>query len=115
MKLLIGENIKRLRDALQKYPERADETERFLSYYIPAAVQVVSSYQGYENTGLDDTELKKLHDKVLDAENALNEALQKKITEMFRTATMGTIAQAEALQSIIGQDGLRTSEIKLNH
>lgn len=97
--------LKCLQKTVVQYPEKKDSIYQFLHYYVPEAVKVVAEYQQYQFVGLDERSLRNVYDKVTAAVRALDLAVLQKIAEIYNFATMDTIAQAEALREILGQDG----------
>ena len=97
--------LKCLQKTVVQYPEKKDSIYQFLHYYVPEAVKVVAEYHQYQFVGLDERSLRNVYDKVTAAVRALDLAVLQKIAEIYNFATMDTIAQAEALREILGQDG----------
>ena len=109
----IASNAGDLRDILRKYPDEMNEAARFLSDHVPSAIRLLASCKEnlYSEPGKDVRG--RIHDEVLGAADALNEALRNKIEEIRKEAAKKTIAGADALRTGIEQDGLRPGEIRL--
>ena len=108
------QGLRGLQKTIEKYPEKKDEIDRFLSYYIPEAVRIVSSYQIYAENKIDQITMDRVYKKVREAVVGLNNAVKQKIYSIYQVATMNTIAQAEALREILGQAGFEEMQLKLN-
>ena len=89
----------------EQYPECKNAIYQFLHYYIPETVRLVRAYQKYQNAGLTGKTADKVYVKVVTAVQALDGAVYQKITEIYQTAVRDTVAGAEALKEILGQDG----------
>lgn len=111
----VVQGLKGLQKTLEQYPEHRDEIERFLNYYIPEAVRIVTAYQRYQETGIDRQIMNKVYERVYRAVETLDDAVAQKIYNIYQIATMNTIAQAEALEEILGQAGYERLKIKLEH
>ena len=109
----IAESTESLLEVLHKHPEQLDEATRFLSDHIPAAIRILLSYRESVNEGPGDDELRRLHERVLDAETALRDALREKTAEIRKECADGTVAGADALRTGLEQDGLKPGEIRL--
>lgn len=97
--------LKCLEKTIVQYPEKREDVYQFLHYYVPEAVRVAVEYQRYHFAGVDENALEGVRRKVLEAIRTLNLAVLKKVAEIYGFAMMDTIAQAEALREILGQDG----------
>ena len=129
----IAGKLGRLREALKKYPEYAEDTVRFIDQLVPAAIHVIMAYRVHKNSGSDDVkkkelsgrssgveaddtnerEMNRLNDRVFDATKALNDALQGKLAEICKGAADRMLSQADALKSEIELESLRQGEIRL--
>ena len=94
-----------LKKTTEQYPECKNAIYQFLHYYIPETVRLVREYQKYQNAGLTGKTADKVYEKVVTAVQALDRAVYQKITEIYQTAVRDTVAGAEALKEILGQDG----------
>lgn len=104
-----------LQKTIDRYPERKEEVYQFLVYYVPEAVRVVTSYQRYQNVGLDEKTIRNVYEKVMIAVKSLDGALYKKISDIYHLETMDTVARAEALREILGQDGYVDPAYEMNN
>lgn len=104
-----------LRKTLEYYPDRAKEVENFLCYYVPEALRIIISYHRYQGTGLDQATMDKVYKRVMDSVEMVDSAIEIKIKDIYRMATMNTVAQADALQTILGQDGYTMGNQILKH
>lgn len=105
--------LRGLQRTIEKYPERKEEIYQFLKYYIPEAVKVVTSYQDYQGVGLEEQTMKNMYKKIVIAVKALDHAVTQKIIDMYHLEVMDTVARAEALREILGQDGFVDPEYKM--
>lgn len=78
-------------------------------------MRVVTSYQRYQNVGLDEKTIRNVYEKVMIAVKSLDGALYKKISDIYHLETMDTVARAEALREILGQDGYVDPAYEMNN
>lgn len=102
---LLVKKLKGLKRTLEFHPERAEETERFLSYYIPEGVRIVVSYYEHQSVNLPPQTIQSLYAKIKDSIDTLDAAVEKKILSIYQFETMDTAAKADALRQILEQDG----------
>lgn len=101
------EKIASLDDALKKYPDEEQITHKFSTYYIPETAKLLYSYVEYDKASVSAEILTPVYDEVLKSLSDVNDAISIRIDDIFRIATMGTNAKAEALQRIIAKDGYK--------
>lgn len=97
--------LKCLQKTVIQYPDKKASIYQFLHYYVPEAVRVSVQYRHYQFVALEQAALRNVYKKVMDALGALDLAVTQKIADIYQFAAMDTIAQAEALREILGQDG----------
>lgn len=102
-----------LQKTIDCYPERKEEVYQFLVYYVPEAVRVVTSYQRYQHVGLDEKTVLNVYEKIKAAIKTLDGALVQKIADIYQFETMDTVARAETLREILGQDGFVESAYEM--
>lgn len=108
LKEMLLELTCRLRE-LQKITEKnmqyKEDIYHFLHYYIPETVKLILDYQSYQGIGMADEMIREVYKKVETAVYALSGAVSKKVLEIYQTSARNTMAGADALKEILGQDG----------
>lgn len=112
---ILIEKLRQLSTALEKYPDKVEGAHRFSSYYLPETLTLIFEYQKYLIVGVSKDKINKVHDKVMEAINIVILAVESKIYNIYQVATMDTVAKANALQKIIGQDGYTKGDGPLKH
>lgn len=102
---LLVKKLNGLKRTLEFHPERKDETERFLSYYIPEGVHLALSYYEQRSVDLPEKTVQALYAKIKDSIDTLDAAVEQKILSIYQFETMDTTAKADALRQILEQDG----------
>ncbi len=97
--------LKLLKEALKKYPSQQQQAHRFFTYYIPETIRVTYSYIEYQQARVSEQRINQVYELVMQAIERLSHAASQKVDEIYQLATMNTMAQADALHKIIGQDG----------
>ena len=98
--------ISRLKEMSETWPDRKEEIDSFLSYYVPEAEEIVESYRRHLRNGSGEEAEKKVYEAV----SLLVGALGRKQADVERMETMETIARAEALLEIMNEDGVAGEE-----
>lgn len=87
---------------------------QFYEYYIPEALQLTATYLEYLNLGIDEQIILETRKEVMDAVNKLLIAVNDKIDEIYKFASLEIKAKAKALESLMSQDGYVDSNFKIN-
>ena len=107
--------IPTLQESLDKFEEiYQPDMYQFYEYYIPEALQLTATYIEYLDVGIGEKILQETEREVLDAANKLLIAVNDKIDEIYRFASMEIKAKAKALESLMSQDGYVDPSFKIN-
>lgn len=112
---ILIEKLHKLSAALEKYPDKVEGTHRFSTYYLPETLRLIFAYQQYLMAGVSRDKIDKVYDKVMESISAVIVAVESKIDNIYQVATMDTVAKANALQKIMGQDGYTKGDGPLKH
>ena len=106
----ILDNLKRLRDAISRNSDKTMCINSFKNYYLPEAIHLIILYDKYEDEGISERRLKDLYENIDKSLDAVNNAINAKLDEIYVFETMETKARAQALADVIGQDGYVMSD-----
>ena len=112
---ILIEKLHKLSTALEKYPDKVEGTHRFSNYYLPETLRLIFAHQQYLTAGVSKEQIDKVYIKVMESIDTVITAVERKIDSIYQVATMDTIAKANALQKIMGQDGYVKGEGPLKH
>lgn len=101
----ILDNLKRLQDAISRNSDKTTWINSFKNYYLPEAIRLIILYDKYEDDGISEKRLKDLYENIDKSLDAVNNAINAKLDEIYTFETMETKARAQALADVIGQDG----------
>lgn len=99
------DSLEKLDMALKQYPSQEEPSHRFFTYYIPETIRLIYSFYEYERAGVSEQKMNPVYSKVMEAIYNVSSAARQRVDEIYKLATMGTIAKADALHKIIKQDG----------
>ena len=94
-----------LKKAVEAHPEKAEETKRFLEYYLPEAYDLIRAYREYQETALEEKVLLKTQRMIRDSLDTLDAAVEDKIMDLYQMEALETRARADALKKVLEQDG----------
>ena len=104
----ILDNFKRLQDAISRNSDKATWINSFKNYYLPEAIRLIILYDKFEDEGISERRLKDLYENIDKSLDAVNNAINSELDEIYTFETMETKARAQALADVIGQDGYVT-------
>lgn len=104
-----------LQESLSKFKEIYEpEMDDFYDYYIPEALKITATYIEYVNVGIGLEILEETEKEVIDVTKKLLLAVNSKIDEIYKFASIKVKAKAKALESIMSQDGYVDPEYTIN-
>ncbi|MCI8838264.1 MAG: hypothetical protein HFG74_09415 [Hungatella sp.] len=98
--------LESLFDTLRKHPEQLSELEKFMDYYLPTTVKLVSTYHEFsmvEFPGDNIREAKKEIEKTMDT---INQAFEKLLDDMYEDAAFDVMTDASVLQTLLSREGM---------
>ncbi len=104
-----------LQESLDKFDDvYQPDMYQFYEYYIPESLQLTSTYIEYLDVGIGEKILEETEKEVLDATGKLIIAVNDKIDEIYKFASIEIKAKAKALESVMSQDGYVDPNFKIN-
>lgn len=104
-----------LQESIDKYKDvYQPDMFMFYDYYIPEALQLTSIYIEYLDVGIGEAILQENEREVLVATNKLIIAVNDKVDEIYKYASIQLKAKAKALESIMSQNGHLDPSQKIN-
>lgn len=111
--ITLADKMQILDSSLEKFPAEEEGSQRFNEFYIPECLDTIIKYIEFVNTGVDESIIYNTRKDMMEAINTLIGAINSRTKEIFDFATMQLRAQAQALESLMGQDGFVNPAFKL--
>ena len=110
----LSDEMRTLQEAITKFTDiyKTDMTE-FYEYYIPETLELASAYLEYVNAKVDPAVISETEDELMQSSEKLLIALQDKKSELYKFGSMELKARAQALDSLMSQDGHVSPEFRL--
>ena len=108
--------IKALEETLSKYGKvyNPSNLETFYEYYIPETLQLTAGYTEYLDIKVGETVSNDVEKEILDNLKTLIMAINDKIDEIYKFASIDLKAEAMALKSIMNKYGYVEDSYKIN-
>ncbi len=102
--------LERLFETLKKHPEQLDELEKFMEYYLPTTVKLVSTYQEFAFVEFPGDNIKGAKIEIEQTLDTINEAFEKLLDDMYEDTAFDVITDASVLQTMLAREGMSKSD-----
>lgn len=93
-------------DEVAKQPAKARQIRRFLNYYLPTAVKVISSYAHMAETGAAGQNAQTLKSDVEQNAQTIAAAFEKQLDSLFASEMLDITSDLDVLEHMMKGDGL---------
>ncbi len=104
----LEDTMNRIFDAVRKDPDKAKDLRRFMNYYIPTTMKLLTTYVELCQHG-DGENVSSSKWEIEQATDTINDAFDKILDDMFEDTTWDVSSDIDVLKTMMAQDGL-TSE-----
>ncbi len=98
--------LERLFEALRKHPEQLDEMEKFMEYYLPTTVKLVTAYQEFSAVEVPGENITSARQEIEKTMDTINGAFEKLLDDLYEDAAMDVMTDASVLQTLLASEGL---------
>lgn len=103
-----------LQESIDKYKDiYKPDIYVFCDYYIPEALNLTAVYLEYLDVGISDRILQENEDEVIASTKKLLIAINDKVDEIYKFASIEMKASAKALEAVMSQDGYIDDKYKI--
>ncbi len=98
--------LERLFATLRKYPDQLDELERFMEYYLPTTVKLVTAYSEFASVEFPGDNINNAKKEIEETMDTINGAFEKLLDDMYEDTAFDVMTDASVLQTILKREGL---------
>ncbi len=98
-------------DYVEQHPEKLPEIRKFMSYYMPITLKLVTAYQRFDRHGTDTSEIADTKLEIKGTLDTINKAYQNLLKKLMQTDILDVTSDISALETILAQEGLTEDEI----
>ena len=91
-------------------PEKAPQIRRFMEYYLPTVLKMLTNYRKLGERGVTGQNADKMKKTVEDAMNVVIGAFVKQHDQLYGSDALDVTAEAKVLETMLRQDGLLESD-----
>ena len=94
-------------------PEKADQIRRFMDYYLPTTLKMLSSYRRMEENNASGEQARKAQEKIRETLDTVSAAFTKQLNQLFEEEAMDIATDIDVMETMLRQDGLIDSGLKV--
>lgn len=100
-------------DALSKNPNKLNQANNFLNYYLPVTIKILQRYDEIENQKLNSEESEKFMKSVRDMIDKIVDAFKVQLNNMYQSEMIDTDAELKVFEQMLKSDGF-LGDIKID-
>ncbi len=102
----------RLFETLRRYPDQLDELERFMEYYLPTTVKLVTAYKEFAAVEFPGDNINTAKQEIEKTMDTINDAFEKLLDDMYEDTAFDVMTDASVLQTILKREGLTEGDFE---
>ena len=102
----IEEITQRILEFQQEHPEKSAELRKFLSYYLPTTLKILSSYAELERQGVEGTNIAATKQRIEGMMDMVVEGFERQLDKLFAGDMMDIAADITVMEQMMQGDGL---------
>lgn len=109
----MSQKIRRLSQVSQKIfklveenPEKLPQLRRFMDYYLPTAMKLLTSYSQLDAQGVDGANITEAKNKIESAMDSLVTAFENQLDKLFAADALDISSDISAMENMLKMDGL---------
>lgn len=115
----VSQQIRRLEEISKKIfefvaenPKKAPQIRKFMNYYLPTTLKLLSSYDKLEDTGITGANITETMLSIERMMNTIVMAFEKQLDSLFADEAMDISTDITVLEGMLAQEGLTGSDFK---
>lgn len=104
--------LESLFDTLRKHPEQLSEMERFMEYYLPTTMKLVTTYHEFSMVEFPGENIREAKKEIRQTLDTINRAFEKLLDDMYQDTAFDVMTDASALQSMLAREGMTDGDFK---
>lgn len=102
--------IEKIFYVLSRHPEQANDMERFMEYYLPTTIKLVSAYRDFDSIGISGDNISMVKTDVEETLDTINQAFEQLLDSLFQNEAFDISTDASVLQTMLRKDGYVSSD-----
>lgn len=106
----LEEVVRRIFDTVLKHPEHMREMERFMEYYLPTTVKLVTTYRDFDSAGSQGNNIAAAKAEIEKTLDTINQAFERLLDDLYQDAVLDITTDASVIQTMLKKDGWTESD-----
>ncbi len=98
--------IRRIFKQVQSHPEQLEEIRRFMEYYLPTTLKLVTAYSEFDAQPVQGENITKAKHEIEETLDTINEAFEKLLDSLFESAALDISTDISVMNTMLAQEGL---------
>lgn len=113
-KLFHLENItNRIFEHIKKYPNKVEKIEKFMDYYLPTTLKLVTTYQELDSQPVMGDNIRKTKTEIEETLDTINAAFERLLDSLFEDEMFDISSDISVLETVLKQEGLAESDFTM--
>lgn len=108
----LEEICKKIFEFVAENPKKVPQIRKFMNYYLPTTMKLLSSYDKLEDTGITGTNISETMLSIERMMNTIVMAFEKQLDYLFADEAMDISTDITVLEGMLAQEGLTGSDFK---
>jgi len=109
LEILCGEIFRTVHDK----PEKAPQIRKFMEYYLPTTLKIVSTYRVISERGIGGSEIIEARQRIDDALGTVIKGCQKLLNKLYQDDVLDITTDIDVLEQMLKRDGLTETELQM--
>ena len=102
----IGELTLSIFTVVRQKPERADEVRKFMNYYLPTTLKMLSGYSKMNERNVTGQQAQETRRQIESAAAVVEKAFKKQLNNLYQDDILDISTDVEVLETLLKADGL---------
>lgn len=109
LEILCGEIFRTVHDK----PDKAPQIRKFMDYYLPTTLKIVSTYRVISERGAFGSEMVQARQRIEAALGTVIQGCQKLLSKMYQDDVLDITTDIDVLEQMLKRDGLTETELQI--
>lgn len=98
--------IRRIFKQVQAHPEQLEEIRRFMEYYLPTTLKLVTAYSEFDAQPVQGENITRAKCEIKETLDTINEAFERLLDSLFESAALDISTDISVMNTMLAQEGL---------
>lgn len=98
--------IRRIFKHVQQHPEQLEEIRRFMEYYLPTTLKLISTYSDFDAQPVQGDNITSAKKEIAKTLDTINDAFTKLLDSLFESAALDISTDISVMNTMLAQEGL---------